>query len=118
MMSSVVACFFFSSRRRHTSCALVTGVQTCALPICPSMSTSLKPLGLAVALVLAGCNQAAAPADSASAADMADAAAVETMAEAPAAEAAPAPATEDAAVPAPQLQAAIDRKRGAYGKSW
>src|SRR3546814_758483 len=25
--------FFFSSRRRHTSCALVTGVQTCALPI-------------------------------------------------------------------------------------
>src|SRR3546814_11880723 len=27
-------CFFFSSRRRHTRCALVTGVQTCALPIC------------------------------------------------------------------------------------
>src|SRR3546814_625249 len=26
--------FFFSSRRLHTSCALVTGVQTCALPIC------------------------------------------------------------------------------------
>src|SRR3546814_8760262 len=28
---------FFSSKRRHTSCALVTGVQTCALPIygCP-----------------------------------------------------------------------------------
>src|SRR3546814_18599606 len=25
--------FFFSSRRLHTSCALVTGVQTCALPI-------------------------------------------------------------------------------------
>src|SRR3546814_12385534 len=25
--------YFFSSRRRHTSCALVTGVQTCALPI-------------------------------------------------------------------------------------
>src|SRR3546814_20694414 len=25
--------FFFSSRRRHTGCALVTGVQTCALPI-------------------------------------------------------------------------------------
>src|SRR3546814_4523489 len=24
-------CFFFSSRRRHTRCALVTGVQTCAL---------------------------------------------------------------------------------------
>src|SRR3546814_8436715 len=34
----VVVCFvsvyfFFSSRRRHTRCALVTGVQTCALPI-------------------------------------------------------------------------------------
>src|SRR3546814_10040832 len=29
----VVYVFFFSSRRRHTSCALVTGVQTCALPI-------------------------------------------------------------------------------------
>src|SRR3546814_104806 len=31
MITSV--CFFFSSRRRHTRCALVTGVQTCALPI-------------------------------------------------------------------------------------
>src|SRR3546814_3499575 len=29
----LLACFFFSSRRRHTRCALVTGVQTCALPI-------------------------------------------------------------------------------------
>src|SRR3546814_1056215 len=29
----VVCYFFFSSRRRHTRCALVTGVQTCALPI-------------------------------------------------------------------------------------
>src|SRR3546814_17351091 len=28
--------FFFSSRRRHTRCALVTGVQTCALPILPN----------------------------------------------------------------------------------
>src|SRR3546814_10228356 len=26
--------FCFTSRRRHTRCALVTGVQTCALPIC------------------------------------------------------------------------------------
>src|SRR3546814_4954584 len=32
-----VFCFFFSSRRRHTRCALVTGVQTCALPISPSL---------------------------------------------------------------------------------
>src|SRR3546814_2786705 len=29
----VMLFFFFSSRRRHTRCALVTGVQTCALPI-------------------------------------------------------------------------------------
>src|SRR3546814_8270668 len=29
----LVRFFFFSSRRRHTRCALVTGVQTCALPI-------------------------------------------------------------------------------------
>src|SRR3546814_18310193 len=30
----VFSVLFFSSRRRHTRCALVTGVQTCALPIC------------------------------------------------------------------------------------
>src|SRR3546814_8433195 len=35
---------FFSSRRRHTRCALVTGVQTCALPI------SLEVLFLALTL--------------------------------------------------------------------
>src|SRR3546814_6771672 len=32
--------FFFSSRRRHTRCALVTGVQTCALPIWASAHAS------------------------------------------------------------------------------
>src|SRR3546814_16102290 len=32
--------FFFSSRRRHTRCALVTGVQTCALPISPNRPQS------------------------------------------------------------------------------
>src|SRR3546814_11660228 len=37
--------FFFSSRRRHTRCALVTGVQTCALPICPARSSSHEPAG-------------------------------------------------------------------------
>src|SRR3546814_5576943 len=31
--------FFFSSRRRHTRCALVTGVQTCALPIFLQMTS-------------------------------------------------------------------------------
>src|SRR3546814_9395010 len=35
--------FFFSSRRRHTRCALVTGVQTCALPI--SKGALNVPLG-------------------------------------------------------------------------
>src|SRR3546814_15599917 len=32
-VSCFFSAFFFSSRRRHTRCALVTGVQTCALPI-------------------------------------------------------------------------------------
>src|SRR3546814_7047557 len=39
----VCFCFFFSSRRRHTRCALVTGVQTCALPI--SVVVLPAPLG-------------------------------------------------------------------------
>src|SRR3546814_9557080 len=34
--------FFFSSRRRHTRCALVTGVQTCALPICELDNAMIK----------------------------------------------------------------------------
>src|SRR3546814_8550351 len=33
LLSSNMMFFFFASRRRHTRCALVTGVQTCALPI-------------------------------------------------------------------------------------
>src|SRR3546814_5577516 len=33
--------FFFSSRRRHTRCALVTGVQTCALPISAPIMTTI-----------------------------------------------------------------------------
>src|SRR3546814_18926672 len=41
--------FFFSSRRRHTSCALVTGVQTCALPIWANTGGSV--LGLIDQLV-------------------------------------------------------------------
>src|SRR3546814_4116784 len=35
--------FFFSSRRRHTRCALVTGVQTCALPICARSASREHP---------------------------------------------------------------------------
>src|SRR3546814_5203157 len=34
--------FFFSSRRRHTRCALVTGVQTCALPISETVATQYQ----------------------------------------------------------------------------
>src|SRR3546814_356030 len=34
--------FFFSSRRRHTRCALVTGVQTCALPIFDIIAPDLR----------------------------------------------------------------------------
>src|SRR3546814_2905540 len=34
--------FFFSSRRRHTRCALVTGVQTCALPICADRAAAAQ----------------------------------------------------------------------------
>src|SRR3546814_2788946 len=37
--------FFFSSRRRHTRCALVTGVQTCALPISSEEEQRRKPGG-------------------------------------------------------------------------
>src|SRR3546814_7577979 len=43
-MTLVLTCsfsFFFASRRRHTICALVTGVQTCALPI---WMESMSPL--------------------------------------------------------------------------
>src|SRR3546814_4158710 len=34
--------FFFSSRRRHTRCALVTGVQTSALPICNAVNNMIN----------------------------------------------------------------------------
>src|SRR3546814_8286604 len=44
-LSFMYVVFFFSSRRRHTRGALVTGVQTCALPIL------LATRGLRVALV-------------------------------------------------------------------
>src|SRR3546814_15025078 len=42
---SVVVCFF-SSRRRHTRCALVTGVQTCALPISQTLDLWLAVNGV------------------------------------------------------------------------
>src|SRR3546814_11659634 len=52
-------CLFFSSRRRHTRCALVTGVQTCALPICGFIRTQalvsfIDAIFIGIGLVLVG----------------------------------------------------------------
>src|SRR3546814_9280711 len=38
----IILCCLFSRRRRHTNCALVTGVQTCALPISPLLPTKVR----------------------------------------------------------------------------
>src|SRR3546814_2438769 len=46
--------FFFSSRRRHTRCALVTGVQTCALPIFFGTITEADPFNEWVPEIHAG----------------------------------------------------------------
>src|SRR3546814_11360977 len=46
--------FFFSSRRRHTRCALVTGVQTCALPICAPNKEVANPGWMTGAVELTG----------------------------------------------------------------
>src|SRR3546814_3672163 len=46
--------FFFSSRRRHTRCALVTGVQTCALPISIGQLLALTPATTAEQIKAAG----------------------------------------------------------------
>src|SRR3546814_20289968 len=48
-MLSCLMVFFFSSRRRHTRCALVTGVQTCALPIFAEATVRSRQEGLRVA---------------------------------------------------------------------
>src|SRR3546814_3630323 len=47
--------FFFSSRRRHTRCALVTGVQTCALPI--SQYCNLSPTNNDFVYLLSAASQ-------------------------------------------------------------
>src|SRR3546814_9535184 len=51
-MLFVFSCFFFSSRRRHTRCALVTGVQTCALPIYYSTNASVYDTWLTLSMSL------------------------------------------------------------------
>src|SRR3546814_2348369 len=52
---SIMVCSvcFFSSRRRHTRCALVTGVQTCALPIFPVGTLAIGRAGAVNAALLA-----------------------------------------------------------------
>src|SRR3546814_3105950 len=52
----VFVSFFFSSRRRHTSCALVTGVQTCALPIWTTDVTGSVELPEGMEMVMPGDN--------------------------------------------------------------
>src|SRR3546814_4524755 len=47
--------FFFSSRRRHTRCALVTGVQTCALPISSGSTGQPKGARLGAAQIMHTC---------------------------------------------------------------
>src|SRR3546814_20583372 len=44
-------CFFLSSRRRHTRCALVTGVQTCALPISINGTAGLSAAGIEATVI-------------------------------------------------------------------
>src|SRR3546814_11316423 len=54
MIVFVFSFCFLSSRRRHTRCALVTGVQTCALPICADYAEAVKAFtdGRSVEVVL------------------------------------------------------------------
>src|SRR3546814_2805762 len=60
--SSYCSYVFFSSRRRHTRCALVTGVQTCALPICLTpINASASPPAQPVACTFNGTPKASIP---------------------------------------------------------
>src|SRR3546814_5861043 len=61
MLCFILFVFVFSSRRRHTRCALVTGVQTCALPIFTFLVAGEcggKQVILGPAVTLEGVNQA------------------------------------------------------------
>src|SRR3546814_8727014 len=63
-MLCCVLLVFFASRRRHTRCALVTGVQTCALPICGEHAVGRGGIEAAQALrerVVEGAQRTAAP---------------------------------------------------------
>src|SRR3546814_3598838 len=56
-------CFFFASRRRHTRCALVTGVQTWALPISPSSDAACRAVSSSEAIIPAERDGAATPSE-------------------------------------------------------
>src|SRR3546814_535776 len=58
LQSSIVCFFFFSSRRRHTICALVTGVHTCALPILLARPAHRRPRSR-IAIAVVACRTAA-----------------------------------------------------------
>src|SRR3546814_18036441 len=62
-------CFFFSSRRRHTRCALVTGVQTCALPISATGIAIADPLPAGTSFVPGSLRSGASCAGAATAED-------------------------------------------------
>src|SRR3546814_8278604 len=47
-MNKIIVCFFFSSRMRLTRCALMNGVQTCALPISPGQSATATAMPPAI----------------------------------------------------------------------
>src|SRR3546814_260426 len=59
----VLHVFFFSSNRRHTSCALVTGVQTCALPLYrrrqPEQGEQQQPAAIPRFIILVAAHLAA-----------------------------------------------------------
>src|SRR3546814_14966792 len=65
LLFSLLIVFFFSSRRRHTRCALVTGVQTCALPIYTwgygAMTNRFNDMHNSRAIFVIGANPAEAP---------------------------------------------------------
>src|SRR3546814_3926123 len=70
MFGCALIVLFFSSRRRHTRCALVTGVQTCALPIYGADRRPFAAVGDVICVGVVGvghvsscadrCNQGAA----------------------------------------------------------
>src|SRR3546814_19769510 len=57
MQGVVLFFFFFSSRRRHTRCSLVTGVQTCALPIFIYLLAHGLPDGETILAKLIACSE-------------------------------------------------------------